>query len=386
MQTKIEQVDDKDQKEEKVLHLRNREKKVLTFRLRKGQFGDEKGIIACIRDEYGDTYFKKDFYRTDYLRKEAASGNSTFLVAEVEKNEIAGMMVLKGFFPEETMCEITTQILKKKYRGYGLARPFLEFGMRILRNNSYSAVCCLPVLFHNITQRLLYPIGLRATGLMLNVFDVDKIIHSYENGKNHKHSQGIQIMALHKLDVGVIYLPKEHRAFAAGVYERLLVKYQIDTEEGKKQLPSGGKIQYQHNQEESSVEVRITSVGRDAIQHVRLLQSIYPLKGKQTFNILLNINDSNAVAAYRSFQEMGYFFTGFKCLCSENEYMILHHPGEVKVYLEDYVLSSEFAVIASYIKGCYIKRNGADRKKDMKDDISDSEKVIEKNSKNSREI
>lgn len=372
MQTKIEQAADKSKKEEKVLHLRNREKKVLTFRLRKGQLGDEKGIIACIRDEYGDTYFEKDFYRADNLRKKAASGNITFLVAEVEENEIAGMMVLRESYLEETMCEIALQIFRKKYRGYGLARPFSEFGMRILQKSSYLAVCCQPVLFHNITQRLLYPTGLRATGLMLNVFDVDKMVHSYENGKNHKHSQGIQIMALNKQDVGVLYLPKEHRAFAAGVYERLLVKYQIDTEEGKKPLPSGGMIQYQYDREESSVEARVISVGRDAIQHVHLLQSIYPLKGKQTFNILLNIKDSNAVAAYRFFQEMGYFFTGFKCLCGEKEYMILHHPGEVKVYLEDYVLSSEFAVIASYIKGCYIKRNGADRKEDMKDDISDS--------------
>ena len=39
------------------------------FILRPFAPGDERGMIACIRDEYGDSYFKRDFYDVEKLRE-----------------------------------------------------------------------------------------------------------------------------------------------------------------------------------------------------------------------------------------------------------------------------------------------------------------------------
>lgn len=343
---------------EKLLHLQNKERKHLVLRLRQSHPGEEKAIIRCIRDEYKETYFKRDFYKPEYLKKEAASGRITFLVAENQEGGIVGMLILKEFYPEESMCEIASQIFKKQYRGYGLAKPFFEYGMRILKSRSYSAAYCLSVLFHDITQRLMYGLGLRAVGMLLNVFDLAKITHSYENGRNTKHSQGIQVMAVNKQDAGTLYIPKEHKAFVGNIYDRLKVQCRICTEEKEESLPAGGSIQYLFDAEQSSMEIYIKSVGMGALEHIRLLESTYPLKGKTTYNVLLNVNDASAIRAYRVLKKRGYFFTGLKVLCSEREYMVLHHPGEVTVYLEDYVLSSEFSIIASYVKSCYKERYG----------------------------
>lgn len=339
-----------------ILHLSNKAKVPITLRLRRSRPGEEKALIACIRDEYGDTYFKRSFYQPEYLRREAASGHITFFAAENLDGEIAGMMILKDFYPEESMCEIASQIFKKKYRGYGLSMPFFEYGMRVLQSRDYSAAYCLPVLFHDITQRRLYHFGLRATGMILHVFDVDKIRHSYDNGRNRKHSQGIQSMALTKRDAGVLYVPKEHKAFIENIYGRLHVKYSIHTEEANVLFPMNGDMRYSYDAQQSSMEIRILSIGTETVERIKLLQASYPLKGKVTYNIFLNINDSNAIKAYHIFHDMGYFFTGLKCLCSDKEYMVLHHPGEVPVYLEDYVLSSEFAMLGAYVSKCYAKR------------------------------
>lgn len=338
---------------EKILHLCNKEKKYITLRLRQSRTGEEKALISCIRDEYGDTYFRRNFYQPDYLRKQAASGQITFFVAEDIDGQIAGMMILKDFLPEESMCEIASQIFRKPYRGFGLSAPFFQYGIEVLKSRSYSAAYCLPVLFHDITQKLLYRQGLRATGMILNVFDMKKILHSYDNGRNTKHSQGIQCMALYKQEAGVLYLPKEHKAFAGNIYDRLGVRYSINTEESGARLPPDGEMQYNYDTEQSSMEIRILTIGSDVLEEVKLLQTSYPLKDRLTCNVFLNINDSHAVRAYRILHDMGYFFTGLKCLCSDKEYMVLHHPGEVDIYLEDYVFSSEFAVLGSYVRKCY---------------------------------
>ncbi len=368
----------------KTLILQDRQGREQRFLLRRSRPGDEKGMIACIRDEYGDTYFKRDFYRPEYLRQEAECGHITFLVAEAlaegespgsestgmpASRELAGMLILKEFYPEESMCEIASQIFRKKYRGFGLAMPFFEYGMDILLSRNYSAAYCLPVLFHDVTQRLLQRLGLAATGFVLNVFDTGHITHSYQNGRNTKHSQGIQIRAVGKRDAGTLYLPEEHQEFCRMIYDRLGVRYQIRKEGGGirdrlpgdtkapdgSRFPKSSRIALRQDSNQCSLEIRIHRIGADLLELIKAVHSRYPLRGKQTANVFLNIHDENAVWAYERLVGMGYFFTGLKPLCSEREYMVLHNPGEVEIYLDDYILTGEFEKLAEYIKTQLIK-------------------------------
>ncbi|MCM1046250.1 MAG: GNAT family N-acetyltransferase [Candidatus Gastranaerophilales bacterium] len=344
------------------LFLRNKWGNSLSVTLREYQEGDEAGMIACIRDEYGDTYFKRGFYQWAYLRDEADSGNITFLVAETDEGEIAGMMILKEFYPAESMCEIASQIFLKKYRGYGLAMPFFEYGMEILLSRNYTAAYCLPVLFHNTTQRLLYRLGLRATGFVLNVFDMAQISHSYPYDRNDKHSQGIQIRAVGKRDAGTVYLPEEHRLFGCRIYDSLGVMYRIGNapEEPDADIPAVGRIFHVEDLTQQSLEIYIRTVGWDLPAQIEKLHDLFPFAGRQTASVFLNCSDRYAVWAYRELVKRGYFFTGLKPLCGKAEYMVLHHAGQVRIYFEDYVLSEEFAQLRGYIKREYEARGGRD--------------------------
>lgn len=340
----------KDAEHEKHLHLTNGAGNRLSIVLRKYRPGEEAGMIACIRDEYGNSYFKKSFYLPEQIKKESDSGRITFLVAEdMETGEIAGMMILKEFYPEESMCEIASQIFRKKYRGYGLAQPFFTYGMEILMARSYSAAYCLPVLFHDTTQRLLYRQGLRATGFILNVFHMGRISHSYPKDRNKKHSQGIQIMAAGKKNAGTLYLPPEHIEFCRTIYDVLGVAYRVAETEKPAGLPADTDIQWKQDDVQCSLEIRIHKAGKDLSKQMQKLHNRYPLTGMQTANVFLNINDKNAVWAYRTLAKEGYFFTGLKPLCSDKEYMVLHNAGEVEIFWEDYVVTEEFRMILNYI-------------------------------------
>lgn len=340
----------------KNLIVQNKKGNILSLVLRKFNEGDEEGIIDCIRDEYGDTYFKQDFYNPAYIKKQEREGKITFLVAETESHEIAGIMTLKRLCPEENMCEMASQIFRKKYRGYGIAIPFIRYGMMILLSGYYSAAYALPVLFHSVTQRLLYRQGFKATGFMLNVFDMDMITHSYFRDRNQKHSQGIQIMAVKKRNAGILHIPEEHWEFCRKIYDNLGVAYKISN--GKKGVPVRklSEITFTNNERQSSLEICVRNIGKNLVYKIYQLHTMIPLKGKQTANILLNCNDDHAVGAYTVLKKMGYFFAGFKPLCGEREYMVLHHPGEVKIYFGEYTLSGEFAMLMQYVKACYEER------------------------------
>ena len=355
------------------VQLCNKQGEYIEILLREYACGDEAGMISCIRDEYKETYFKRDFYHAEYLRKEAENGHIIFLVAEIhsiagqpqKSMEIAGMMALKKDAGKRAVYEIASQIFKKKYRGYGMAETFFTYAMGILANFNCFSLYSLPVVFHNVTQRLLYRLGFKATGFLLNVFDMGDIVHSYHNGRNSKHSQGIQIYAVKKQDVGEIYIPGEHEEFCRQIYRKLGVQCHIMTEKNISrktqffpitgtldtiQFLSASDISYRQNALQSSLEICIRHIGTDLLERIAACHKKYPLKGKQTINILLPLNTPYAIWAYKKLVEKGYFFSGLKPLGSEGEYMILHHPGEVQIFFEDYVLSEEFKEVTTYIQ------------------------------------
>ena len=312
-------------------------------------------MIACIRDEYSDTYFKRDFYDANYLREEAERGHITFLLAETEMGEIAGMMILKEFYPEENMCEIASQIFRKQYRGYGLAMPFFEYGMELLLQRGYYAAFCLPVLFHDTTQRLLRRLELRATGFVLNMLDMQGSVNSYKKDRNTKHSQGVMVRAVQKKNVGRLYIPKVHTDFCKTIYNNLNVTYQVSEDTLIATVPSAPKsdVRYRRDEKQKSLEIYVDVIGVDLKAKVQSVQSDFRLCGKWTASIFLNCNDINTPFAYHVLTEMGYFFAGLKPLCSPREYMILHNPGEVKIYMDEYALSEDFKYIAQYVQKCY---------------------------------
>lgn len=338
--------------------------RTLTVTLRLYEPGDEEGMIACIRDEYGDTYFKRDFYDPACLCRASGDGKYTFLTAQTRAGEIAGMLVLEEACKEEAICEVESLFIRKKYRGYGLAGPFLKYGVEMILGRDFAAACCHPALFHSITQKLLYRQNFRATGFLLNVFDAARMVHSYSNGRNSKYSLGLQLLPIGKKDAGTLYIPQEHRAFVERVYQSLSMAFQT-VQKGRnrqKEMPPVSDFFLQSDIQQNSLEIRIRHIGADLPERMKEIHAIYPLTGKWTANVLLNINESCAVWAYGKLTEFHYFFTGLRPMGNAGEYMVLHNPGEVPCFLEDYMVNPEFADILKYIKKHYERRNAHEKK------------------------
>lgn len=346
----------------KRVQLRNKADNILHVTFRPCKPEDAELLIQCIQGEYGDTYFKRSFYEPEYLRQRMEDGSILFMVAETDERQIAGMLILKSFYPTESMCEIASQIFIKKYRGYHMAYPFFCYAMDILKKKSYSAAYCLPVVFHDITQRLLYRLGLRATGFILNVFDLSVIHHSYQNGRNVKHSQAVQIMPMGKRTIGKLYVPVEHQEMVEEIYRNLGILCEFADSD----VQSESDAQFQSNvpapkvlkkaiiwtndEVQSNCEIMVKTVSDSLECEIKSIERRYLENDRQTFNVFLNMNDPQAVQGYHMLRKMGYFFTGIKPLCSENEYMILHNAKKIPIFGEDYILTEEFRRLWNYIQ------------------------------------
>ena len=68
---------------------------------------------------------------------------------------------------------------------------------------------------------------MKAVGILPNIFDLEVLHHSYDNGRNTKMPLGIQVKAMCGQNAGRLYLPDRHKAFCRERFEELGAAYEI---------------------------------------------------------------------------------------------------------------------------------------------------------------
>ena len=326
----------------------------VAFTMRPFAQGDEPGLIACIRDEYGDSYFKRDFYDEKKLREKAMGDHYVFFVAEA-KGEIAGMEIFALFTENgDDYIEPASQILKRKYRGFGLAAELVAYTFPLAKAMKPSALFVHAVTFHSITQRVCGEQGMIPTGFRLGSFLAEKMKNSYPKGSCPKQSEGIMILPVEKQAAGTVYLPNELADYAAHCYDRLGMTCTICSQSAS--LPQTAAVLAVNTDElQRTVLIRILQSGADLILQIRQIMAAHS-QPYWTYQITISADQGYAIAEYEQLLETGFFFTGLKAACGEKEQFYMQWCGDVELHMEEYVLTEDFQAIRDEIQTFYGRR------------------------------
>lgn len=325
------------------------------FTLRVFRPGDEQGMIACIRDEYGDSYFKRDFYEPEKLREKALSEHYVFFVAETD-GEIAGMQIFVLFTEDgDDYIETASQILRLKYRGFGLAPELVDYTFPIAEAMQPMAHFVYAVTFHIITQKVFgMEHGMVPTGFRLGTFLTEKMHNSYPKGNCPKYSEGVLILPLGKKDAGTVYLPEELFDYASDCYERLGMGYQLCAE--REELPDQPAILAVAMDElQQTVSIRILESGSDLTAQVSQIMECHR-QPYWTYHVTVSADCGCAIAEYEQLHELGFFFTGIKAACGEKEQFYMQWCGDMELHMEEYVLAEDFRILGDKIESFYERR------------------------------
>ncbi len=330
-----------------------------TFLLRPYQIGDEEGMIACIRSEYEDTYFKKDFYEPECLREKALGGQYQFFVAESD-GRILGMLIFTFFEPKEDCIEPASEILHQDARGYGLANAFVEYTFPLAKALEPGCLFTHVVTFHDITQKVCMAQKMEPVGFRFGTFYMANSKNSYGGGGCVKHSEGIMVLPVQRRQVGQVYLPTEIAEFAEHCYQRMGVQHQIITEkEAKSVVKENGevKLQIKKDQKNRNCLIQILQHG-DALELVTRLQTLIQEETGPywTYQITMDADAKLVYEEYRRLREIGFFFTGLKTLCSEKEQFYMQWCGNLELNVDAYQLIPEFRTLWQALKPYYEKR------------------------------
>ena len=326
----------------------------VAFTMRPFAPGDEPGLIACIRDEYGDSYFKRDFYDEEKLREKAMGDHYVFFVAEAD-SEIAGMEIFALFTENgDDYIEPASQILKQNYRGFGLAAELVAYTFPLAKSMKPSALFVHAVTFHPITQWVCGEQGMIPTGFRLGSFLAEKMHNSYPKGSCPKHSEGIMILPVQNQAAGTVYLPEELTDYAARCYDRLGMTYTICSQSAA--LPQTAAVLAVNTDElQQTVLIRILQSGADLISQIRQIMAAHT-QSYWTYQITISSDQGYAVAEYEQLLEIGFFFTGLKAACGEKEQFYMQWCGDMELHMEEYVLTEDFQAIRDEIQTFYGRR------------------------------
>ena len=318
------------------------------FIMRPFKEGDETGIIECVREEYGDSYFKTDFYDPEKVKEDALSDRYRFFVAETD-GKIAGMEIFHLFSEDEDYIEPASQILKKEYRNYGLSGALVFYTLPLAEKMEPCALFVHAVTFHKATQTVCEAYGMTPVGFRLGSFLTEKMNNSYIRQACDKYSEGIMIRAVRKKDAGTIYIPEEIRDYTDKIYGRLKVKYNIADStvavDITSQIPNHAVLSIKRDEVQRLIMIKVDEPGKDLVTQMRDLKKSFGNEPYWVIQIMLNTDTPVIYDQYEELKSEGFFFSGLKPLCGSHERMYMQWIGNTELHMDKYVLTQSFEEI-----------------------------------------
>jgi hypothetical protein len=302
--------------------------------LRPAEEKDIPSIISCIREEYGDCYYRRAFYSEEYLRKTMPQLN---LFVAMDGDNLCGFQSMISHMPEDEYVEGASQIFFKEYRGFGLSRKLVDYTYDIARKQNFYSIYATAVTFHKITQSMCEKEGMLPIGFNFGSYITSKMHNSFHLGSNEKYVQAILLLPLIKPENKRVYIAEKTKELAQYIYDNLGVKYQIFTDKAEPEKPQSD-IEIKVNAREQQVILRVNEIGVDFKEQIVEIKNKY--HGELwTMQLILPIEAPESVWAQGLLMDEGFFVSGMRLLCNKKEQMFMQYIGDVRFNVEELELT-----------------------------------------------
>lgn len=359
---------------ERTVILTNKDGIKRKYLLRAFRPGDESGIINCVKEEHGDTYFKKFFYDEAALCEKAQGEEYIFFVAaDVTTHmtsgdipdKLAGIEILRMFTKYgDDYIEPASQIVRKEHRGFGLSGTLVDYTFSIAKSLKPAALFSHVAMYHFITQRACEAYGMEPVGFEIGSFLTEVMKNSYLMCDVKKYSAGTLCLPVEKRDAGTVYLPDELTEYGRMIYNALGVKVCIrcgDVFSGAKELPQNSMLELSYENEINRyITINTITAGEDIYDQVAHVTGEHIREGKNlegwVYLLLLDIDTPVFLEQYKRFKSMGFFFGGLQPLCGIHERAFMYKVGDLELKMETYCVTEKFDIIREWIGKFYKAR------------------------------
>lgn len=292
--------------------------------LRPAEEKDIPSIISCIREEYGDCYYRRAFYSEEYLRKTMPQLN---LFVAMDGDNLCGFQSMISHMPEDEYVEGASQIFFKEYRGFGLSRKLVDYTYDLARKQNFYSIYATAVTFHKITQSMCEKEGMIPIGFNFGSYITSKMHNSFHLGTNKKYVQAILLLPLIKPENKSVYIAENTKELAEYIYSKLGIEYKILTDKSEPEIKQSD-IETKVNAREQLVHIRVHTIGQDFKDKIVEIKDKY--SGELwTIQLILPIEGPESVWAQEMLKNEGFFVSGMRPLCNKKEQIFMQYIGDV---------------------------------------------------------
>ncbi len=193
-------------------------RKNINFTIRDIKKGDGEGIVELFRENYGDTYYKKDFYNPLFWDKTVQSKIFYPIVAEFNQ-KIVGQFLLE--VNDKYNGEILAVVVHPDFKGRGIMNKMFDYLIEKAKNLGLYAIYGEAIMFHPFSQKANLKHGLIESALQLG--EVASFI-AQKDIKFEKRTATLVGYKLFKTTPKSLFIPEIYEKIIKDRYKKAKIK------------------------------------------------------------------------------------------------------------------------------------------------------------------
>lgn len=300
---------------------------------------------------YNYTYIYDHIYDPEKVASLNRDGLMTsFVAADQAKGEIIGHCAL---LPDQQtgLYEMGIAFVNPLCRGGGTLNNLSEYMMREAQDAGSEGIFVLAVTSHIYSQKVAVRYDLRETAILLSrVQPIDmRNIHDHAV---FRESLVFMVRLFKETERGLYHPPHRHRNILAEICRHLGGIARFSDTGGLYSLPEHGTV-LQELDSYNAGHIRVKEFGKDTGAVVRQMLHDWCLERLESIYLYLPLKQPATADMTASFEDMGFFFSGFLPGNDGNDLLLLQYLNNQRYNYDALHLATEFGQrLLEYIKGC----------------------------------
>lgn len=293
--------------------------------------------IRCIYSEYGYAYgYERLYYQDSFLRL-IENGDIMSFLAVNDHGQTAGHFSLTFSDTYKNMPEMSTVVIRKKFRGLRLFSKFIEHSIEVGKKHRFRALMAQPVAYHVISQKAFLREEFTATSLLMAYLHSD--MGGAYGGENERLDISACVKILDEEAFSKVYPPEELKSFITKQYDRLGWKYELCEAMGPAE----------------TTQISVEDNGTLKIKKITLMQSAEDFeqilndtvrdtirKKNEMIEMMIALNDPSCAYGYEIAKKYQFVFSGVIPGAENGDYLVMQRLIGEEIKYEQLVTTGEF--------------------------------------------
>jgi hypothetical protein len=276
------------------------------YQFRRFQPTDAAGIVACVRQIYGDSYVHPELYDTEAICRLNDEGELVSVIATGPEGDVVGHYALER--PDlGRLAETGEALVVPEHRHHQLMENMRTLLEQHARKLALKGLFGNVVTNHVFSQRVVERFAERPCAVTLGWSP--KSFHNMSQSLPQRMSELVYFKHLDLPEETVVYLPERHRLWCLRIYEQLSAPIKLRNGSPTNSQASGC-LRCEVRSDLARANLRIQSIGCDTASAIRDALASCQQSGIEAVFLDLPLADPGAPALCEQAESMGFFFSG----------------------------------------------------------------------------